>query len=472
MKRVLENFKSFILTLLIISSLFLTGSLWFDNYQGLSLLVSSLHNTVVESFTLEENISIVYDKIILPYKVTIVNPDKNKWVFYETDNVNTNAWKLAKERLNTLTAETEIITGKVSEWESLFTRKSIILEFGGAIENDILKLAIPNLPKETNAFNNVEKIGMTKSLEGITVYILQNDNNKKALYKVLLKGEDEEIETFMTNCEDTKADARYVELETVGTTKFYNNKEVDVQSSTLFPVSNKSTHRALIRAIHTSPHFNLEEEYTINRFIIEIFNNTDFTKFVTNDESNIFINDDKSSIKFEKNGVVEYINNSKLTGEMTSGSKNFNVAMEFINDMRIYNDVYLLSAQVDAEGIYTFRYSVAYDGIVVGLSEPIIEDDMHALLEVKVREGKIRYFKGKLLDIKQNNNGVYISNFTHNILDNLLKEVKEDSKINVSAVELLYIVDDAGTYYPNWVVKYNEKKTEEEKISLTYTVRR
>ena len=29
-----------------------------------------------------------------------------------------------------------------------------------------------------------------------------------------------------------------------------------------------------------------------------------------------------------------------------------------------------------------------------------------------------------------------------------------------------------GTYYPNWVVKYAEKKADEEKISLTYTIKR
>ena len=59
-----------------------------------------------------------------------------------------------------------------------------------------------------------------KSLEGNTIYLLQNDNNKKSLYKVLLKGEDNEIETYMSNCENVKADVRYVELAKVGTTNF------------------------------------------------------------------------------------------------------------------------------------------------------------------------------------------------------------------------------------------------------------
>ena len=305
MGRTFENLKSLILTILIFSSLILTGSLWFDNYQGLSLLVSSVHNNMIDKFSNDKEISIIYDKIITPYKVTVINPDKNKWIFYETNSVHQSAWDMVKTRLNSLNGDSEIITGKVKEWDGLFSRKSIVLEFGGAIHYDILRLAIPSLPKETNAFNNVEKIAITKSLEGNTMYILQNDDGKKSLYKVLFKGNDDELEIFMENCENMKAPVKYLELEKVGTTNFFGNKEVVPKSSVLFPVSNINNHKEAVKQIKTSTHFDVEDEYTINRFLIDIFNNTDFAKFITNDESKIFINDDKSFIKFEKNGMVE-----------------------------------------------------------------------------------------------------------------------------------------------------------------------
>jgi len=373
--------------------------------------------------------------------------------------------------LDSITDETAIITGKVKEWDGLFTGKSIILEFGGSLEYDVLRLAVPNLPKETSAFNNVEKIGITKSLEGNTIYILQNDNNKKSLYKVLLKGEDKEIETFMENCENVKTEVRYVELAKVGTTNFYDNKEIVSGTGALFPLSNIATHRETVNALQLMPHFNPEDEYNVNRFIISVFNNTDFAKFVTNDESNIFINDDKSSIKFEKNGAVEYINNAKMSGEVTSAASNFNVAMNFINNMQIYDNVYLLGAK-EEDGLYTFRFSVAFDGILIGLKNPIAENDMHALMEIRAEEDSIRYFKGKLFDVAATGRTGYISNFTHNILDEMLKGIESETKTNVSTVELMYIVDDAGTYYPNWVVKYSDKKSGEEFTSLTYTMKR
>ncbi len=471
MGRAFENLKSLILTILIFSSLVLTGSLWFDNYQGLSLLVSSIHNNMIDKFTNDKEISIVYDKIITPYKVTVINPDKNKWIFYETNSVHQSAWNIVKTRLNSLNSDSEIITGKVKEWDGLFSRKSIVLEFGGSIHYDVLRLAIPNLPKETNAFNNVEKIAITKSLEGNTMYILQNDSGKKSLYKVLFKGDDDELETFMENCENMKSPVKYLELEKVGTTSFFGNKEVIPQSGVLFPVSNINNHKEAVKQLRTSPHFDIEDEYTINRFLVDIFNNTDFAKFITNDESKIFINDDKSSIKFEKNGMVEYINNAKQVEEVVSASKNFNAAINFINSMRVYDDIYLFSAN-EKDGIYTFTFSIAVDGVLIGMNDEVICDDNHAIIEIQVSEGNVKYFKGKLLKLELLENERYISNFTHNILDEVLSKVNNDTKTNIYSIELMYIVDKAGTYYPNWVVRYGEKKTDELKNAIIYVLKK
>ena len=131
----------------------------------------------------------------------------------------------------------------------------------------------------------------------------------------------------------------------------------------------------------------------------------------------------------------------------------------------------MLSAKED-EGLYTFRFSVAYDGVVLGLKNPVIEDNMNAIIEIQVKEDSIRYFKGKLLDVEVNNTKAYVTSFTHNILDDVLKKLEKNSKVRVLLLEMLYIVDEEGTYYPNWVLKYNVKNSDEENISLTYTIKK
>lgn len=462
--RIVENLKSMILTALIISSLILTGSLWFDNYQGLSFAISKIPDFFFNERDQEEY-SKIYEEIILPYKVTVINPDENKWIAYSSDKMNQDAWNILKNRISNLSSDTEIITGKIKEWDDLINRKSIILEFGGPIDEEVFALAIPNLPKNTEAFKNVEKFSITKSLAGNTIYVMQNDNGIRSLYKILLKGEDDEIKTFMQSCENMKADVKYVTLETLGISKFYNNKSIIGSKNVLFPITNQKDKRDMVTKINVKKHFDNEDEYSMGKFVTDIFNNTDFAKFVTNDNGKIYINDDKSSIKLENDGIVEYTNNGKLADDDSSASKNFNVALDFINNMKAFENFFLLSA-VENDGLYTFNFYVAIDGIMAGFSKPVIEGNRHSLIEVKVQNGEIRYFKGKLIDIETTNQKAYVSKITHNILDNLLKEVEGSSKINISELELIYNVDNDGSYYPSWITEYNLAK-EENSVSVT-----
>lgn len=467
--RIVENFKSLVLTILILSSLVLTGSLWFDNYQGLSLSISKIPDIFSNKINSEEY-SKIYDEIIMPYKVTVINPDENKWISYNSDKMVTDAWNILKNRLSNLTSETEIITGRVKEWDELINRKSIILEFGGPIDQDIFSLAIPNLPKETEAFKNIEKFSITKSLVGNTIYIMQNDNDENKLYKILLKEDDEEIKTFMQSCENVKADVRYVSLEDLGIKSFYNNKSIMVDNHILFPLVNSQNKRDTVTKISVKKHFTDNDEYQMARFVTEIFNNTDFAKFITSENSKIYINDDKSSIKINEDGIVEYINNGKISDEETSVGKNFNAALDFINDTKIFDNFFLLSA-INQENVYTFRFAVAFDGIIAGLSKPIIEDNRYAIIEIKVQNNEVRYFKGKMIKLELDEEKKYVTNVTHNILDNLLKYVDKNSKITISNLELIYDVSNEGSYYPSWLTSFNSPKGENRESKLYVTNR-
>ena len=52
--RIWENIKSLFLCFLIGLSIYLTGSLWFDNYQGLSLVLANIPGNIRETFLTEE----------------------------------------------------------------------------------------------------------------------------------------------------------------------------------------------------------------------------------------------------------------------------------------------------------------------------------------------------------------------------------------------------------------------------------
>ncbi len=467
--RIVENLKSIILTALILSSLILTGSLWFDNYQGLSLAISKIPDIFMAKIN-QEGYSKIYEEIIAPYKVTVINPDENKWVFYNSDKMNQDAWNILKSRLASLNEDSEIITGKVKEWDDLINRKSIIFEFGGPVDQEVLALSIPNLPQGSEAFNNVEKFSITKSLNGNTIYIMQNDDGERSLYKVLLKGEDDEIKTFMQSCENIKADVKYVTFESLGISKFYNDKSVTGSKNVLFPIINQKDKRDMVTKINVKKHFENNDEYAMEKFVAGIFDNTDFAKFITNDNGKIYINDDKSSIKLEADGIVEYINNAKAIEEETSVSKDFNTALDFINDMKVFEDFFLLSA-TKSEDIYTFEFYVAIDGILVGFPNTLVGNSGNCIMEIKVQNGEIRYFKGKLVDITRDNETAYVSKVTHNILDSLLTNVANGSKVNISDIRFIYDIENDGSYYPSWVGQYNLQKDVEKVVVVPATGR-
>lgn len=451
--RIIENCKSVVLAFLIILSLFLTGSLWFDNYNDLYFGALTFSGFLDKKLDKEE-ISQSYEKIISPYKAVVINPDSNKWISYESDKMNSDAWNLVKNKLKTVSENTEIITGKIQEWNDLINRRTIILEFGGPVAYDIFRLAVPSLPQNINVFNNIQKISITKSLEGNTIYIMQVNGEEKNLYKILLKGEDEEIKTFMQSCENIKNDVKYISLEEAGITKFYNNKDVNISNDVLFPVSNKKDKRDLISKLNIKFYFSNKDNYYINKFVAEMFDNTDFAKFTTSDGGSIYINDDKSTIKIEGSSIVEYTNNKKISEDEMNYENDFDVAINFINDLDVFKDIFLYSAIKENES-YIFKFSTAFDGVPLSYKGNIEGEDEKVIMNIKVENGVVKYFKGKLFETEVTEENKYISQIAHNILDAVLGDVETKGKVGISEVFITYDASKEGTAYPYWYIKYN-----------------
>jgi len=457
--RIWENIKSLILTVLIGLSIYLTGSLWFDNYQGLSLVLANIPTNIRGSFFSEEvEDSQKYVESIVPYRVTVASPDNGKWVLYHDSPELLEAWNLLKGKMENIHEKTEVITGNISEWKDLINRKSIIFEFGDTMDIEVLKLVLPNL-KWVNAvdFNNINKIALTKSIEGAVVYVDCKIDNKDLLYKVLLKEEMAEIETFIDGYINRVADVKYVTLAETGTTTFYSGRVIEPNTDVLFPISSKVGLRGNVRKLGVEEYFRDRDAYFIDRLAIQIFQNTDYAKFITEDNGSIYINDDKSSVQIDMNGVIEYINkNTVESTEAVSAGAEYNVALDFIDKFKVYEKVYLLSSK-KAEGEYDFRFFLTSDGIPLISSKEPITDDFRALLEVKVENGKVRYFKGKLLEYELGKTASLVSNLTNAILDTIIPKLPAKQTMIVNNVQIGYDVEKLGENYPIWYIEYKVK---------------
>lgn len=454
--RIRENIKSLFLCFLIGLSIYLTGSLWFDNYQGLSLVLANIPQNLRKTFGTENvEYSQKYVESIVPYKLTIASPDYGKWVlYYDLEDV-VEAWNMTKTKFTQVSEKTEVITGNISEWKDLIHRKSIIFEFGDTIDIEVLKLVLPNLRWINQAdFNNINKIAITKSIDGAVIYVDCKIDDKDLLYKILLKEEMTEIEAFIDGYINKVADAKYVTLEETGTTKLYSNRLVVPNTDVLFPISNKLTLRDPVRRMKVDNYFTQNDAFSPDRIAVLIFQNTDYAKFVTGDNGKIYINDDKSYVQVDSNGVIEYINKGNLEEvQEVSSSVSYNVALDFIDLFDTYKEIYLLSAsKVNQE--YNFYFFLSQDGIPLISSDEIIKEDFRAIIQLKVKNGVVQYFKGKLIATELKNISTVISNFTKPILDELTVKMKDKQSVMVENIQIAYDIAKVNESYPVWCLEY------------------
>jgi len=454
--RIWENIKSLFLCFLIGLSIYLTGSLWFDNYQGLSLVLANIPLNFRETFMTEEvEYSQKYIESIVPYKLTIASPDNGKWVLYYDSLDVAEAWNMAKVKFSHISEKTEVITGNISEWKDLIHRKSIIFEFGNTMDADVLKLVVPNL-KWINQpdFNNIKKIAITKSLDGAIIYVDCKIENKDLLYKILLKEEMTEIESFIDGYIYKVADAKYVTMEETGTTKLYADKLVVPSADVLFPISNKLNLRDSVKKLSVEEYFDQNDAYSADKIAVLIFRNTDYAEFITEDNGNIYINDDKSHIQVDTDGMIEYVNKTNIDNmQESSVAVNYNAALDFIDLFGVYERIYLLSA-FKREEEYEFRFFLAEDGIPFVSSQEVIENDFKSVIQIKVKNGVVQYFKGKLISFDLRKETMLISNFTNPILDELTLKMKEKQAVTVDNIQIGYEIDQLGEKYPAWYIEY------------------
>lgn len=459
--RIWENIKSLFLCFLIGLSIYLTGSLWFDNYQGLSLVLANFPKNLRGTFITEEvEYSQKYAESIVPYKLTIASPDNGKWVLYCDSPDVTEAWNLVKVKFDHIGEKTEVITGNISEWKDLIHRKSIILEFGNTVDVEILKLVLPNLTRINQPdFNNINKLAVTKSIDGAVIYVDCKIEDKDLLYKILLKEEMADIENFIDGYIDKVADAKYVTLEETGTTKFYSERIIEPNTDVLFPISNKVNLRDYVKKLSIKEYFKQNDAYSADHLAVQIFQNTDYAKFITGDNGTIYINDDKSYVQIDTDGLVEYINKGKLENtENVSPAIAYNMALDFIDMFHAYEDIYLLSVK-KSEDEYDFRFFLAADGIPLISSKKIIEDDFRAIAQLKVKNGSIRYFKGKLIRYDLENLSSFVTNLTNGILNELIPKIPEKQTMVVNCIQMSYDIDVLGGNYPIWYIEYKTENT-------------
>lgn len=442
--RIYENIKSIVLTLLIGISLILTGSLWFDNYYGLSSVVSDMISFFYPKIDLEDTKYI--KNYVTPYKTTIANGDNGKWIYYISSEANTASFEFIKNTLINLT-EFTVDSAYQSEWQELVNRKSIICEFADKIDGKALNLVLNNkLEFPTSASIGISGLAITKTTSGGIIYI----NSDDIIYRITINdiGEFDQIISLYSNF---KTYAKYVKLDELGVLTF-NGRKIDTQHNVLFPLSAKNNNRHTVSRIVANNLLDKNVE-KIEEKITQIFNSNEYIKFITNENGYIYINDDETVIKVYDNDVIEYTSESSndIIDDVTWISS-FNTALRFINMVSELKNLYLVSAS-NSNNVYEFVFGTYAGEIPIVDTKNNIFDNDKAKIYIKVQNNSVVNYKEKLHIYSENFENVYISKFAHNILDNILVEVPKNSTIKINSIELVYDVS-SGSVLPLWKTEY------------------
>ena len=439
------HIENIILVILIISSIFLTGSLWFDNYHGLSLVIAKLPIWLNETFDFNK---IEYTEYIKPYKITITNGESGNFSYYAFSEGNNKGFEVVKYIINHVPVNASIETGFINEWNELQNRKSVICELGNGIDINMIKSIMPgNI--YLSEIKNISDIAVTKSVNGVIIY-LKERNGK--IYRILVDKNIPEFTNYIEEYSNKMTYTKLIKLEEMGTTVFFGNKEISKESRVLFPVSTKQSNRRFVSEIEKQPFSETHDADSMEKIINEVFLTYEYTKFTTTDNNYIFIKDDGSTIKISNDGIIEY--EAKENAEHVENTiiSAFATALECINDINSTENLYLLSA-IENNETYEFEFGINIASLPVINTLDKVSSDSRVNIYIKVKNGKVIYYKGILDKYEEKTTNSYISSFGHNILDDVLKNIEKDTVVDIEKLELVYDVSNDKTL-PSWFTTY------------------
>lgn len=442
--RIYENLKSIILTLLIGISLILTGSLWFDNYYGLSSVMSNMISFFYQKIDLEDTNYV--KEYVVPYKTTIANGDNGKWVYYVSSEPNNEAFSFIKKLLINLT-EFTVDSAYQSEWEDIINRKSIICEFADKIDVKVLNLVLNNKLEVSNTTPiYISAIAITKTTSGGIIYLKSND----IIYRITINNI-EEFDQLIATYSNFNSYAKHVQLEEIGAENF-NGRKINTNYNVLLPLSAKSDNRHLVSSLSIESLFN-NDIGKIEEKVAQIFNSNEYIKFITKDNGYIYINDDETVIKIFNNDVLEYTSeNPKESTEDVSWVSSFNTALRFINMVSNLNNLYLVSA-TNTDKSYEFVFGTYVSEIPLIDSNMSVCGNEKAKIYIKVYENSVINYKEKLHVYDEKYEPVYLSRFAHNILDDVLVNIPKKTTIKINSIELVYDIS-TDNVLPVWKTEY------------------
>ncbi len=434
----LNYFKNFIITFLVVLAVYQTNKLWFEDFSSHNFFYTVFRDNLSQGSAGEIKNELEY---------IAVNNGSNRFVLYrdnaDIDGIKQNLIKLA---------ETAVIKSEPQIYDSfdlgeMLSGRSAVLHYGFMLSGDIFSAMYDtDSNKRIPEFDSIAIKDM--GADGFKVLFFGSDSSEGALYELESYSGSGDIKNIVDSARQSVEEVYYVSSVLSGYDVFRGNEFIPTWAGEAYYGS----------IISTNP---VSESDSVSAAGIDSFVNGYFENPVlkwTSMDDNVYIFSDESTVvKYYPEGVMEYASYSGQNGG-TDFETGLAAAESFLEyEPTLKNDYYLAGFDYDADRIiYYFDYKI--NNLPLRLSEPMKEKlGMKSFIEVTVDGRRISKYKRYLKDYSNTvKDPIYTRKSFLEAIDNGLSVLKGEkiNSLSLSYLEtgdenipLCYVANIDGRYY-------------------------
>ncbi len=465
-----ERIKSLLLTVLVCSSMILTGLIWFDEklwpdgYDFFSVYSETFLGRMWNGITGKDDLALNIDdtgalkSIFAPQTTMLSYADGSRISYNSTQATSEDITKQINNAISKALLKSKQVEISEDEWQSALKDKSIFADYSVPVSFHAISVFLNGKSTDFEIMDTFDKICVnlhTATSSSVPIYFRNSSSNKQiAMYAPINPNTFEQI--LLASASASQFNISYSfelnldkRVEGVGG----NHQKIVIDSYVLLPLN--SVNLSVINRSFTDMRNSDNLDDFLKLFRLNLYT---ARKLVQADNTTLYV-DSNSTLLLGNNGHIEYIPSVSSKGIKIGEDNSVTTAAagsaKLIDTMLSYtradkNTTLFISSPLleNPEGEYTFTFDYLFSGNPVA-------SDMHGL-EVTVKNGYITSLKAELKNYTLSESG--ISRDPLELIDELYTKLSSKHE-NITIDELYFgYYDSASPMTLAWQAKVNKSE--------------
>lgn len=451
--------KTYILVLLIITSLFLCGSLWFENYHGFSTFLAKFRTLDFSKIFVigKEDIQTRYEKIIVPSLVIVNNGEEGHWILYPSGSEHHRIWEKGKLLLKNVIndAQTKAALVDSAEWDSLITKSSIIMNFNYPLRKEIISMLYRiDEKKIKDELDNVNALAAIRLGQNIIFYTRVFENGNYIFRKYYSSSDDILTDKDFQEIFDNTELIKYISFKEAFSNLNINFSFEDNVFIPIFSFSDSRRKSVKLGKVEFIPELSTLSSKKTEELVEKFFEGKDYSKFIKKDGTYIFIDENNNTLRICADGAFEFEQSQEDKTDF-GFKKAINSAFSTIEKYGGVKNLFISGIEVSGKQII-FRFDYAVNGIPINCSRGKNSLQKESAVEITITPEQLKYkrFCHEYKSLEGEND---FSSDHDSIINAVFENAGEvKGNIEIKNIRLEYIPDQQEKHnnLPVWVVNF------------------